>query len=186
MQNSKLALSCVALVLALNMVTSISASAMPAFLEEFKLEYPSVVGTRLDSCDVCHGSNFPRRNPYGLDFNLAGRRFPPIEPIDSDGDGVPNLTEIEALTFPGDASDYPGAQATPTATAIPTRTPGASCPGDCNGDGVVTINELILAVNIGLGLANVDQCPAADVNDDGQVTVNEVVTAVNFGQNGCP
>ena len=36
----------------------------------------------------------------------------------------------------------------------------AACVGDCNGDGVVTINELIVAVNIDLGLAEASACPA--------------------------
>ena len=185
MQNSKIMPVRVALVLVVSMVAPYSVSAKPEFLEAFTAEYPAVVGTRLESCNVCHTIP-PRLNPYGTDFSLAGRQFAPIEPIDSDDDGADNLTEIEALTFPGDASDYPGAPGTPTATPIPTHTPGASCDGDCNGDGVVTINEVILAVNIGLGTAALEECLAADANGDGQVTINELVRAVNLGLTECP
>ena len=53
--------------------------------------------------------------------------------------------------------------------------------GDCNGDGEISINEVISCVNIGLGLANLDTCSACDSNGDGEVTINEVITSVNIG-----
>jgi hypothetical protein len=55
----------------------------------------------------------------------------------------------------------------------------AQCVGDCNGDGTVAINELIIGVNIALGSAQVSACPSFDVNGDGMVTINELITAVN-------
>src|SRR5690606_12515036 len=42
----------------------------------------------------------------------------------------------------------------------------AVCTGDCNGDGMVTIDELIRAVRIPLGEALLDVCPAADATGD--------------------
>jgi hypothetical protein len=60
------------------------------------------------------------------------------------------------------------------------------CAGDCNGDGAVTVDELLTAVNIALGNAPVGQCPAFDVNGDGAVTVNEILAGVNNALNGCP
>jgi hypothetical protein len=63
--------------------------------------------------------------------------------------------------------------------------PPPSCAGDCNGDGTVTVNELITAVNIALGNAPVSTCPAVDTNGDGTVTVNELIQAVNSALNGC-
>ena len=62
----------------------------------------------------------------------------------------------------------------------------AACTGDCNGDGNVTVNELIIMVNIALGTSPVSVCPAGDPNNDGQVTVNEIVAGVNNSLNGCP
>jgi hypothetical protein len=56
-------------------------------------------------------------------------------------------------------------------------------PGDCNGDGVVTINELILGVNIALGSLPLTECPAFDTNHDGRVTIEELIAAVNAAQN---
>lgn len=54
-----------------------------------------------------------------------------------------------------------------------------SCAGDCDSDGVVTIAELILGVNILLERSLLDDCDAADRNDDGRLIVNELVAAVN-------
>jgi hypothetical protein len=60
------------------------------------------------------------------------------------------------------------------------------CIGDCNGDGMVSINELILGVNIALGTASVDDCPAFDPDGNGMVGINELIAAVNNALNGCP
>ncbi len=62
----------------------------------------------------------------------------------------------------------------------------AACVGDCDGSGQVTVDEIIVMVNIALGTADITQCPVADANADGQVTVDEIVTAVNAALNGCP
>jgi hypothetical protein len=77
--------------------------------------------------------------------------------------------------------------ATPSRTAPPTSTPTpATCPGDCNGDGAVTVDELIQGVQIALGNAPVTRCPAFDINVDGVVTIDELVIAVNDVLTACP
>jgi len=58
--------------------------------------------------------------------------------------------------------------------------------GDCNGDGQVTIDELIAAVDIALGQTDLSGCPSADANQDGSVTVDELIVAVNAALEGCP
>jgi len=60
------------------------------------------------------------------------------------------------------------------------------CGGDCDGDGAVTVTELIKGVNIALGAAPVTQCPIIDANSDQDVTVNELVSAVNNALGSCP
>ena len=60
------------------------------------------------------------------------------------------------------------------------------CVGDCDGTGEVTINELIVGVNIALGNAAIDDCPSFDANSDGEVTINELIAAVNNALQGCP
>jgi cysteine-rich repeat protein len=62
----------------------------------------------------------------------------------------------------------------------------AQCTGDCSNDGSVTVDEIIIGVNIGLGTAGVSSCLAFDSNGDGQVTVDEIVTAVSNALSGCP
>jgi hypothetical protein len=68
---------------------------------------------------------------------------------------------------------------TPLATAA-----GVGCIGDCNGDGRVTIDEIITGVNIALG--NDDASACESLAGGGQVTVGEILTAVNEALNGCP
>jgi hypothetical protein len=58
-----------------------------------------------------------------------------------------------------------------SATAVPTAS---------------SVEEIVRAVNIGLGTVSVSTCPAADGNRDGVVTVEEIVTAVNNALTGCP
>jgi hypothetical protein len=64
-------------------------------------------------------------------------------------------------------------------------TVGVACAGDCNGDGTVSVNELVLAVNIALGALPITECSAADTDDDGIVSITELVAAVNKALNGC-
>ena len=80
----------------------------------------------------------------------------------------------------------PGPPASPSATPTLTRTPGSACPGDCNGDGQVTIDELIKGVNIALGQQPLAACPAFDRGGDGQVTIDDLIAAVNAALTGCP
>lgn len=60
------------------------------------------------------------------------------------------------------------------------------CGGDCDGDGRVSINELIITVNIALELRDASDCAAADLNGDGRITINELITGVGVALGGCP
>ncbi|MGH7786946.1 MAG: pectin acetylesterase-family hydrolase [Candidatus Binatia bacterium] len=61
-----------------------------------------------------------------------------------------------------------------------------ACVGDCSGNGVVTVNELYLGINIALGLgATLDQCPSFDTNGDGSVSVADLLKGVHSAFNGC-
>ena len=79
-----------------------------------------------------------------------------------------------------------GTPETPSATPTPTATPPPqTCVGDCNGDGEVSISEIITGVNIGLALAPFDACAAFDRNGDQSITVDELVAGVQSGLSGC-
>lgn len=61
-----------------------------------------------------------------------------------------------------------------------------ACVGDCDGDGMVAINELIAGVGIALGQQPVSTCANIDRNGDGAVTVEELIAAVRAALDGCP
>jgi hypothetical protein len=74
----------------------------------------------------------------------------------------------------------------PTRSGVSTATPiGPGCPGDCDGNDMVTIDELIEGVNIALGNGGVETCPAFDLDRDRQVAVNELIAAVDSATNSC-
>ncbi len=60
-----------------------------------------------------------------------------------------------------------------------------SCPGDCNGDGQVSIAELIRGVRIALGESALDECPVVDANGDGTVSVSDLIAAVRASLERC-
>jgi hypothetical protein len=64
--------------------------------------------------------------------------------------------------------------------------PPPACVGDCDGSGEVSVNELLIGVNILLGSTAVAQCPAMDVGADGSVSVSEIIAAVNVALGTCP
>ena len=61
--------------------------------------------------------------------------------------------------------------------------PSEACTGDCNGNGIVAINELVLGVNIVLG-RSASACLAFE-NAEGTVDVAQLVKGVNNALNGC-
>jgi len=119
------------------------------------------------------------------------------EPTDTPGgptstptDAVPPTdTPVAASPTPGtpEPTDTPGGPTfTPTdAASTPTALPGG-CAGDCNGDGFVRINELVLQVNIALGRAELAGCLAGDTNGNGTIAINELVGSVGNALRGCP
>jgi hypothetical protein len=88
-------------------------------------------------------------------------------------------------------------QALPTATRTPASTPSytatprpptptpAPCSGDCDGDGVVRVAELIRGVRIALGLLDLSECGGLDVNGDSSVGIGELIRAVNSALGNC-
>lgn len=62
----------------------------------------------------------------------------------------------------------------------------AQCVGDCHNDNEVTVDELLMMVNIALDNAPMSTCDVGDADHDGTITVDEVIIGVNHAMLGCP
>ena len=98
---------------------------------------------------------------------------------------TPTITPTMPTATPTPSPTFTDTPTPPPPTSTPTPEAG-NCPGDCDGGGTVTINELIRAVAIALGQQPLESCPAADTNRDGRVSINELIAAVQASLNGCP
>jgi len=103
-------------------------------------------------------------------------------------EATPSATPSATQTPPPPTSTATEAEPTQTQPPPPSATSvtPARCGGDCNGDGVDTIDELIRGVNIALGNAPLSDCVAFDANGDGDVTIDELIQAVDVALNGWP
>ncbi|MDH5371870.1 MAG: c-type cytochrome, partial [Acidimicrobiia bacterium] len=104
------------------------------FLPAFKLAYPAAASSRIANCTLCHniqGGEY-KLNPYARQWK-EDENFQAIEGLDADGDGYSNLTEIQAATFPGDASDNPSTVVTTTTVAAPPGSGEAIYQANCAG-----------------------------------------------------
>lgn len=61
-----------------------------------------------------------------------------------------------------------------------------ACAGDCDGDGTVSLNEVITGIGIGLGTKSLDECPSFDANSDDTVGVTDLIGGVDHSINDCP
>jgi len=79
-----------------------------------------------------------------------------------------------------------GTRAGPDFMRLPGLPSPPECVGDCNYDSSVTVDEILIGVNIALGTSALSVCPQLDPDGNGQVTVDELLAAVNDALNGCP
>ena len=98
---------------------------------------------------------------------------------------TPSQTPLGTHTATATASGTP--VRTPTRTSTPSATPQscATCVGDCGCDLRVTVDELLIMVNIVLGSADVELCLPGDGNHDAAITVDEILNAVNSALTEC-
>jgi DNA-binding beta-propeller fold protein YncE len=75
--------------------------------------------------------------------------------------------------------------ALPALFAWPTGARATACIGDCNGDGRVLVDELMLGVRIALEHESASSCPAFDADSSGAVTVDELVAGAKSMVGGC-
>lgn len=100
--------------------------------------------------------------------------------VSSCGGPCPTLTPMPTPT-----STPTSTPTQPQATSTPTVSDG-TCVGSCNGEGDVTVSDLIQMVNIVLGRAPLSSCLRGDTTGGGTITIAEIVAAVNALLNGCP
>jgi hypothetical protein len=73
-----------------------------------------------------------------------------------------------------------------TAFSVATRiTPAPRCAGDCDGDDLVTVDEVVTLVNVALGVNPAAACNAGDVDGDRAVTVDEIIRGLGIALMGC-
>ncbi len=64
----------------------------------------------------------------------------------------------------------------PCVSAVPPES------GDCNGDGLLGVTDLVLSVGVALGTSPASSCPPSDPNRDGRVSIAELVRMVTIAQ----
>jgi len=91
-------------------------------------------------------------------------------------------SETPTLTHTPTPTETFTPSATPTVTPTPTPRP---CIGDCDGDGLVHVDELLTGVAAALA-GDVAACPAFDADGDARIAIDELIAAIGAALNGCP
>lgn len=135
--------------------------------------------------------------PLGIYRN---RTTPPADPITAGPDlpaiditfgdesltPVPTPSPTPTATPPALPSETPSPTATPSSTATPSPTASPiRCTGDCDGSGEVTVDELLILVNIALGNRPLNACAGADTDGSNEIEITEILAAVNNLLSGC-
>lgn len=71
------------------------------------------------------------------------------------------------------------------ACATPVAAGLTPCVGDCDGDRMVSVNEIVTMVSIALGTRDLAECKSADGDGNGKVEVDDLIRAVDNALNGC-
>jgi cysteine-rich repeat protein len=66
--------------------------------------------------------------------------------------------------------------------SVPAR---GACVGDCNGDRVVTVAEIVSGIGIALMEIPLSSCVAMDATQDGELSIDEIVRGVDAVLHGC-
>jgi poly(3-hydroxybutyrate) depolymerase/6-phosphogluconolactonase (cycloisomerase 2 family) len=108
-----------------------------------------------------------------------------LEALRDERDGVDGLAAAAQLAVSPDGGHVYAAGIQDNAVAVFSVT-ASRCAGDCNGDGEVTVDELLRGVNVTLGSVPVSACPVLDRDANGAVSVDELLIAVGAVLDSCP
>ena len=131
----------------------------------------------------------------GQDEQQFGDDVTHIRPMQNDANGIasfdltftaPLCPGLQTLFGAGNSGNHNGLDTGDNAAAATyaVSVTGAACRGDCSGDGEVTIEDLVRAVDAAAGVTGVDQCAGANFNGDGQIDLSEIETAINSALGG--
>jgi hypothetical protein len=120
------------------------AHANMGYMNAFVSQYSKSSLASSSNCAVCHTSP-PTLNPYGSDFKKKKFDLVAIESMDSDGDKIPNRTEIDNGTYPGDPSSPPP----PTPDTAPPTVTSLSIPSSSSSL-MVPITSFLATDNVGV------------------------------------
>jgi len=150
---------------------------------------------RLVMHEAGHALGFGHPNVF-VEFNYDTDFDPlnpmPIDPNDPLGNLMlsPNVNEnavmsnlpnsFDALLLTELSNDEIGGR-----DALYPAPPLSTCIADCDANGAVTVDELVLAIDIGRGQSYFLACPAADRDRNLRVTIDEMVAAVSRALFGC-
>jgi hypothetical protein len=143
--------------------------------------------TPLVSCTQAHfvilpdlfGSVIPDGLLYQCDVKIAASAPGGVFPLrcSEEGAGEPGGQVLPVQCVEGQVEVV---RPTPTTTPVATV-----CNGDCDGNHLVTVDEILKMVKIALDNGPPGACEAGDANHDGKITVDDIVAAVSAALNTC-
>jgi len=122
----------------------------------------------------CDGGLCVPASPYYAYDARDGRRLFTVT-LPASGVGGPSIVDGSVYVPYG----VLGGEGGVVAFALP------ACVGDCNRNGVVTINELITGVSIGLDTAPINRCYALDRDRSKTVQIDELISSTGNALEGC-
>jgi hypothetical protein len=116
-------------------------------------------------------------------FTSRGSAGPPPPAVLIVTGAGPSNVALQAI---GVAGLTVGANAASLPLPLVESEPAPACAGDCDGGSSVTVDELVILVNIALGLQPVANCPPGNIDGNDAITVDEILMAVGNALSGCP
>jgi hypothetical protein len=125
--------------------------------------------------------------PREIVVRIGDPQPPTLTPTPTPTPRAPTRTATMSFTRPPPRSETPTRTPTDRRTPTITPTPDPSlCAGDCGNDRVVSVDEIVLMLNIALGSASLDDCRAGDSDGDGNIFIPDLLKAVNHLIGSCP